>query len=284
MITNTHKPSKPNPSLKRSIPSQEVEFDDDSDSDQDVLKQLKKNDPEAYHRERRRRNQERYRKRQRTTTTNLESDNNQLRDEIEKLERQRNTLSYGVATKETIWSVAAEYFRVFRRGLQMPNGELDFLRATMTADLDAGTVIGLEALARNWRVFTEFFQGVQMQLGRLDQIAERSVVATTTLSATVSRLTLHNMFPHLVSGKKSLSSIANRLLGHRLVIRVAVRFDWDEANNRVVSVISQGDMVTPVLQVLGCLNDVSLVFSKSRIKPDGNLVIGDYLSQYTLSY
>jgi hypothetical protein len=92
------------------------------------------------------------------------------------------------------------------------------------------------------------------------------------------------MFPHLVEGKATrLSSIADKLLGQRLVIRGSVRFDWDSGSSRVTRLISQGDMLSPLLQLLGNLDDVSLVFSRSRIQPDANLVIGDYLSQYAPS-
>ncbi|KAK1942269.1 hypothetical protein P3T76_006591 [Phytophthora citrophthora] len=254
------------------------------------LKRLREVDIEAYHRERRRRNQERYRKRQRHDISKLEVDNQQLTTEIESLECRRNKLSYGVpSTKETIWSVASEYFRVFRRGLVLANGnrmpELDLLRATMSPEMDAGNAIGLEALARNWRVFTEFFQDVQLQLVRLDSVGENALVATATLSVTISRFSVHKIFPHLVTSKRqTLSSIAGRLLGQRLVTPVSVRFDWDCSSNRVVRLISQGDMLSPMLKVLGNLKDVSLAFSQALVKPDCNLVDADYLKHYTLCY
>eukprot|EP00644_Phytophthora_capsici_P016649 jgi/Phyca11/122181/e_gw1.47.133.1 len=240
---------------------------------------LKRLDLEAYNRERRRRNQERYRKRQRGFISKLELDSQQLTTEIESLESRRNELSYGVSTKATIWSVASEYFRVFRRGL---NGnrmaELDLLRANMSPEMDAGTVVGLEALARNWCVFTEFFQDVQLQLERLESIGDNTLVATATLSVTISRLSVHKIFPHLATSKrKALQSIARSLLGQRLVMPVSVRFDWDCSSNRVVRLISQGDMLSPMLKVLGNLEDVSLAFSQALVKPDCNLVVGDTL-------
>lgn len=249
------------------------------DQDGNARVSLKQLDLEAYNRERRRRNQERYRKRQRGFISKLELDSQQLTTEIESLERRRNELSYGVSTKATIWSVASEYFRVFRRGL---NGnrmaELDLLRANMSIEMDAGTVVGLEALARNWCVFTEFFQDVQLQLERLESIGYNTLVATATLSVTISRLSMHKIFPHLATSKrKALQSIARSLLGQRLVMPVSVRFDWDCSSNRVVRLISQGDMLSPMLKVLGNLEDVSLAFSHALVKPDCNLVVGDTL-------
>lgn len=128
-----------------------------------------------------------------------------------------------------MWSVAVEYFRVFRRGLFVPDGasnvELDFLRATMAPDMDVGTVRGFDKLVRNWEVFTHAFQDVHVQLGRLDQIAGNSLVATTTTSITVTRSSLSNMFPHLMSDRfdqgkgGERSRIAARLLDQRIVMR-----------------------------------------------------------------
>lgn len=42
-----------------------------------------------------------------------------------------------------------------------------------------------------------------------------------------------------------------------------------------MSLITQADMVSPLLQLLGNLEDASLVLSNALIQPDYNLVIGD---------
>ncbi|KAG3112570.1 hypothetical protein PI125_g8093 [Phytophthora idaei] len=47
--------------------------------------------------------------------------------------------------------------------------------------------------------FTQYFRDVQLRLGRLDQVAENSLVATTTTS--ISRSSLRNMFPHLANNR-----------------------------------------------------------------------------------
>ncbi|KAJ8554885.1 hypothetical protein ON010_g9598 [Phytophthora cinnamomi] len=219
----------------------------DDEDEQSTLRRLHDTDPEAYHRERRRRNQERYREKQRKLADDLVRGNQQLRDEIKRLEHQRNNISCGISTKETIWSVAVEYFRVFRRGLHIPKQlspgdrivELDFMRATMAQDLDAGTVRGFELLAKNWKVFTQYFKDVEVKLGRLDQIADRALVASTTTSFTFTTHSLRYMFPHLVGycdGRRKRSRwphIADKLLGHRLVVHGSVHFHWDEVNNRM---------------------------------------------------
>ncbi|KAJ8577186.1 hypothetical protein ON010_g2017 [Phytophthora cinnamomi] len=250
-------------------------------------------DFEAYQRERRRLNQERYRKRQKQRTISLERGNRQLRDEIERLRRQRNS---GISTKGTMWSIALEYFRVFRRGLhilpELPTGaqiaELDILRGALAPDLDAGTVHGFELLVRNWMAFTLYFKDVHVQLKRLERITENSLLATTTSSITVTWHSLRHLFPHLTADstdrrkRSRWPHIADKMLGARIVMRGSVRFDWSKADNRVIRLITQADMISPLLQLLGNLEDVLHVFQDALIRPDGNLVIGEHLKQFSL--
>lgn len=67
------------------------------------------------------------------------------------------------------------------------------------------------------------------------------------------------------------------------MMRGSVHFDWDDLNNRVVGLVSQADMIAPLLECLGSLEDVSLVFQNALIQPDCNLVIGEHLSQQCTS-
>lgn len=167
---------------------------------------------------------------------------------------------------------------------------MGFLKATMSQDLDAGTVRGVEALAKNWAVFTKHFRDVYLHLDRLGHVTENSLVATTTTSLTITRNTLKNLFPGLACHRgdqdkeSKLSRIAARLVGQRIVVHGSVLFYCDTSTHCIVSLITQGDMVTPLLQVLDNLEDVSLVFHHARINPEGNLVEGEYLDQYNLCY
>ncbi|EGZ08017.1 hypothetical protein PHYSODRAFT_374496, partial [Phytophthora sojae] len=52
------------------------------------------------------------------------------------------------------------------------------------------------------------------------------------------------------------------LLGQRLVVVTTTRFEWDEANGRINSVYSTNDIVTPLLKILGNLEDVARVMKK----------------------
>ncbi|OWZ20871.1 hypothetical protein PHMEG_0004670, partial [Phytophthora megakarya] len=71
-----------------------------------------------------------------------------------------------------------------------------------------------------------------------------------------------------------------KLLGQRLVMHGSVRFSWNSSVNRVDGLLSQSDMVTPLLQLLGNIDDVSLLLGNARVTPEGSLVVGDYVSAY----
>ncbi|ETL81708.1 hypothetical protein L917_18017 [Phytophthora nicotianae] len=62
------------------------------------------------------------------------------------------------------------------------------------------------------------------------------------------------------------------MLGKKLVMRGSVLFGWDNTTDKIVSFHSQADMITPMLNLLGNLKDVSCVFSKARITPECKFV------------
>ncbi|ETP42852.1 hypothetical protein F442_10262 [Phytophthora nicotianae P10297] len=232
----------------------------------------------AYHRERRRKNQARYRAKQHQLITDQEAYNSELQQEIVELRWKRETLMLDITRRDSVWAVAVKYFSVFRLGLDTAGGActttLDFLRATMAPDLDAGTV----------------FRDIQIRLGRLDQISENSLVAYCTTSITITRSTLSSLFPRLVdqcfnhNNTSKCYRIADRPVGQRLVLYGSVRFTWDTTNNCVTSLITKADMLSPLLRLLGNLEDVSLVFRHARINPECNLVVNSYANQHSHFY
>ncbi|KAG7376011.1 hypothetical protein PHYBOEH_001868 [Phytophthora boehmeriae] len=147
----------------------------------------------------------------------------------------------------------------------------------MALNVTDGNLRGVEALLENWRVFSLSFDNVHVELEHLHKAAEGSLIATTTTSVTISENTLQRLFPHLNSDGKGgveggeWSDLAKKLLGQCLVMRGSVRFDWDGTMERVVDMFSQLDMLSPMLRVLGSLEDVSFVFEKALISPDGRL-------------
>lgn len=64
-------------------------------------------------RQRNRMHQAKHKMKQQKMVLDLEIGINQLRDEIQQLKLRKEVISAGVATDTTVWSVAAEYFRLF---------------------------------------------------------------------------------------------------------------------------------------------------------------------------
>ncbi|EGZ16335.1 hypothetical protein PHYSODRAFT_506493 [Phytophthora sojae] len=239
-------------------------------------------------RELRRERQIRYRKKKENYMHSLEDETRQLRDEIEQLEQRRRSVSAAVPAIESAWRVAAEYFRLFRYGVSeasvsvssssseaQPSAQLNFLRASMTADVAFNGERGAEVMLRTWSCVSRWFAGVEMDLERLEKDATGSLVATTTFTVTITEQTLSIVFPHLSTGVGQVGSAASflseRLEGQTITMRGSTRFEWDGAYCCVTSVMSQSDMLTPMLRLVGSLEDVSRVFEGARITPDFRL-------------
>ncbi|POM71220.1 Protein kinase [Phytophthora palmivora] len=219
----------------------------------------------------RRRIQMRYQDKKKKAFTDLKASIPQLRDHVKQLQRKFDDLS---RKKETLWSVSVEYFRIFEDGLTGPSKNvLDFLQAAIALDVDTGAVFGLNGLVENWRNLTQLFPDIHTQLDGLAKVSTDTVIAKTTTTFTITKKSLQNVFPHLVNDSKIQSErrelIIAKLLGRRILMRGSVRFDWDNTDNHVVGLYTQNDMLTPMFQLLGNMEDISLVFSGALISPDG---------------
>ncbi|ETK80468.1 hypothetical protein F441_14115 [Phytophthora nicotianae CJ01A1] len=242
----------------------------------------------AMHRERRRKNQVRYRMKQRELVKTLGEDVRNLGSEIQDLEVRRHNASIGIPTHQTLWTIATEYFLLFRHGFRLPpqalqNAALNFLRVSMAPDVVNGCQRGVEAILAKWRLFSDYFNNVHVELERLEKSASPySLTAITITTVTISKEAMRAVFPHLNSDGKggahggNWSPLGQRLLNQRLVMRGSVRFDWDSASDSVVSIQSQSDMLTPLLRVLDSLEDVSLVFEGALVAPDCRLASFDW--------
>ncbi|OWZ24406.1 hypothetical protein PHMEG_000533 [Phytophthora megakarya] len=185
-------------------------------------------------------------------------------------------MELGIPTKQTVWNVATEYFRLFQCGV-VPGAQLNFafnfLKKTMSPDVTNGFECGPEALLENWRLISLYFNGMTVRLNRLVEVGTRSVVAITTTSITITPVTLQFAFPHLnsdgnrdVEGQKRM--IAHELIGKTLILRGSVCFQWDSMAERVTAIYSQSDLLTPLLHLLGSLQSVARAFEQARVTPE----------------
>ncbi|KAG7375867.1 hypothetical protein PHYPSEUDO_014966 [Phytophthora pseudosyringae] len=258
---------------------------------EEALTKARKMKVPASRRERCRINQARYRMRQRHREEELDKGIRQVEEQIQELETQRQNIMMCATTNESMWSIATEYFRLFRYGYLAPmtvpelssaassgwlrthpakqaHAQLDYLRAAMAPDVTDGNVSGAEALLENWKLLSLHHSDVQLQLKRLDQVGQDSLLASTATSVIITENTLRDVYPHLAG-----SLLEAKLLNQRLVMRGSVRFYWDASCGRVGRIESKVDVLTPMLELLGNLEEVACVFEKALITPDGRIVV-----------
>ncbi|KAG7388576.1 hypothetical protein PHYPSEUDO_012213 [Phytophthora pseudosyringae] len=229
-------------------------------------------------RELRRDNQRRYRQKNLERKLSLAKATRQLLQEIKALEKHRDNVFASLPTLETVWTVAVEYFRVFRFGSSPsgPCGQLEFIRSTMAPDVLVNAGQGAEALLAHWRRCSFWFQDVDVELQNLEKDAIDSLVGTTKTSFTITESTLRNVFPHLCGHSSQVgarSLLADKLRNQRLVVAGTVRFVWDSACGRVTSVMSSSDMLAPMLQLVGDVQSLAQVFEHARISSNFELSI-----------
>ncbi|OWZ04367.1 hypothetical protein PHMEG_00023741 [Phytophthora megakarya] len=221
---------------------------------------------EQIKRKRRQETQKRYRRKQEKFMIGLGNDVQKLRDEIEMLELHRRRMSRVVlAADGASWDAVVGYFRLRCHCLQLTRDQTHFIRKSMDSNVVYNNEFGIEAIVRNWR-FLRWFGDVEEKLENVKKSATNLMVATTKTSVTITQQTLVNMFPHLVGDGDF--QLGDKLLGQRLVMHGSTRFVWGYENERVTSVISQSDMLTPMLHLLGNWEDVAKVFEKAHISPD----------------
>ncbi|KAK1930298.1 bZIP transcription factor 1 [Phytophthora citrophthora] len=222
-------------------------------------------------------NQARYRQKQLDRAKAIEDAVQKLRADIPVLELQRNCLLYG--GQQDVWNVVVEYFHTFRFGVPVPlpqdedtadsvqvfgNAEvkhqLAFLRSCMTEDVNLGERVGVDALMDQWHLHASTFSSLYFHLDKIERTTDRFVSVTAALNVTVSGTTLEKVFPLLED-----QSLGSRLLGQRLQFPCSLCFEWDATVCRVSSLETTMNFMTPLLRVLGNLEDVALVLKNALI-------------------
>ncbi|KAF4147511.1 hypothetical protein GN958_ATG03281 [Phytophthora infestans] len=227
------------------------------------------------HRQRCRINQARYRQRQMHQENQVEGRIAKLRSEIKELESKFKNLIRPPPTP-TSWALASEYFRQLNCYLSSPRTmhkiARQFLRETMAFDVIDGSLFGVNAQLENWRLFALYFTDARVDLKGLKTPTSDTLIAGTVTSLTITEKTVSLMFPHLnsdgVGGPEGgvWSPRAVRLLNQKIVMDRSVLLRWDSTTGKLSSIHSQADMISPMLELLGSLEDVSSVFYKARVR------------------
>ncbi|OWZ15744.1 hypothetical protein PHMEG_00010561 [Phytophthora megakarya] len=223
----------------------------------------------------RRRIQTRYQNKKKRAFKELKDSIPLLREQVNQLQQKCDALS---RKKETLWSASVAYFRIFENGMcGFTTRDLEYLREAIAPDVDTGSAVGLDGLIAHWKRLTQFFPDIHMQLNGLTRVGFDAVVGKIVTTITITEKSLLAAFPHLVDGNIQdgrRKQIAAKLMDQRIEMYGSVRFDWDTTNNRIIGLYTQTDMLSPMLQLVGSLENTVLVFSDALISPDGNLGVG----------
>ncbi|KAF1775790.1 hypothetical protein GQ600_9740 [Phytophthora cactorum] len=125
-----------------------------------------------------------------------------------------------------------------------------------------------------WNVAAEYFRMFRYGLVSLEYTADGLVIGKTLGRLTITENTLYHAFPHLIGAGEGeeRAELARRLLGQQLVMRGAVHFEWDSENGRIARLHHKADLLTPLLELLGSLEEVSRVFENALVTPESTSV------------
>ncbi|KAG7386105.1 hypothetical protein PHYBOEH_008783 [Phytophthora boehmeriae] len=128
---------------------------------------------------------------------------------------------------------------------------------------------GIEAMLKAVKTISYGFLDLDIRLVRLEGVADDVVTATATTTFTITEAALQHTFPHLVGETGDWSQLANKLLGQRIVTEGVTTFLWDVENERVIRMETKSDLMTPLVRILGGLDDASRVFQNALLTPEG---------------
>ncbi|KAG1713240.1 hypothetical protein DVH05_000960 [Phytophthora capsici] len=212
----------------------------------------------------------RHHKPQATLLIRLEEDIAKLQRDVQNLVKWRQSTCINTPTISDPWLAVVEYCRFFQVGFKTsPPGLYAFLDKIMASDVTDGPICGVDALVKNWKLLSLCFKDISVQLERLDRAGDDLLVASTRTSITIGSETLRRVFPNLLGLDDNL--IVAKLQGQRIVMHSSVRFDWDSSSKCIVRMLTQSDMLTPIVHLVGNLQDASRVFDGAFVTPEFRL-------------
>ncbi|ETO75366.1 hypothetical protein F444_09008 [Phytophthora nicotianae P1976] len=214
---------------------------------------------EAFRRELRRKKQLQYRKKKHAYVVNLDKGNQALRREVAALKQRHSSL---LIPAPSLWSTATLYFNFLRDSLYSPaeattqpvstflNDHMNIDDALKSASVVFNSDYGFKAMIQSLNRISHSFGRPAFELKRCEEISSNSLEATSTISLTITGKTLSDVFPHLFP------------------MRASTRFELDTNHTRVTTMVTKSDFMSPMLGLLGSLEDVRRVSERAQISPD----------------
>ncbi|GMF46547.1 unnamed protein product [Phytophthora fragariaefolia] len=246
-------------------------------------------------------NQARYRNRQRILEKQLNNAVQLLREELQGLRVKRQRLHFSEKTNRSPWAIVSEVFRLLDSSFHSPwdmtsvdemrkdsekQQSLKALEKSFTHDVSMGSVTGMNAVLEQLRRYSLYFGEPKIQLKRVESVAPGVLTASARLSLTVTEFTLHSVFPHLGTtnsnggggGVDKHQTLPEKLLGQRLNCSCDMTFFIDEANGRVVRLVTNINFAESLFQLLGGADEVADVLGKALLTAE--CVVGNPANMY----
>ncbi|ETP44556.1 hypothetical protein F442_08869 [Phytophthora nicotianae P10297] len=127
---------------------------------------------------------------------------------------------------------------------------------------------GFKAMIQSLNRISHSFGRPAFELKRCEEFSSNSLEATSTISLTITGKTLSDVFPHLFPNESVYLSLRTKLLQQRIIVYSSTRFELDTNHTRVTTMVTKSDFMSPMLGLLGSLEDVRRVFERAQISPD----------------
>ncbi|OWZ21147.1 hypothetical protein PHMEG_0004338 [Phytophthora megakarya] len=177
--------------------------------------------------------------------------------------------------------MVVEYERIFRYGYKPPKAVMkpagtttydkhkSFLQTAMMPGFLHNKGQGGDDLLQIWQSISEYNETLETRLVRLEYGAEGVMIAYMDSDSTITLKRLEKCLLSISGGEDyKCLSLASKLLGQRLVVPMSVRFEWDEMNNRISSMHYEPDFLTPLLKILGNLEETTRVLNSTMAYPN----------------
>ncbi|KAJ8566712.1 hypothetical protein ON010_g6407 [Phytophthora cinnamomi] len=248
----------------------------------DLHKRKLSNDIKVRRREQCSANQARYRNKQREAQVHLEKSVKQLHQEVNNLKRRYRDLSSRERSSQSPWSIVAEVFDLLENCFRSPwcmtstremmshpqtRQILAVLERAFAHDAAMGDLRGVDALMEQLRLYSQCFGDPHLQLKRVESVSAGVMAARVELSVTMTELTLKHIFPNLdgKNGGANGGNLYERFLDQRLKCHGSMTSLFDENSERVVRLETKIDLLSPLLRVVGNVEDVIGVLENTRI-------------------
>ncbi|KUF88118.1 hypothetical protein AM587_10000334 [Phytophthora nicotianae] len=230
------------------------------------------------HLQRRRVIQQRYRKNIEHKQRALVADVAKLQMEVQRIELILHPPPR-VAPDTTSWKAVVEFVHLFRSVVAAPGEEelkdttalkgvnqtqKQFLFTIMAPDIAFNNGYGIDRVLSHWHFCSLHFLKMEVRLVCLEHGSGNEMIAHLSNCTIITESMLRNsLFCDGKEGDNEWPSFAWKLLGQRLTVQTTVRFEWDDKNRRFESVFFEADMLTPLLKLLGDMEDASTVLSSN---------------------